>query len=810
MHFPPGRWHARWIWCERPRIRLAGATVEVDRAATGRTACFRRVVDLAAVPNVVPARLTADSRYVLWVNATEVSRGPVRGDPRNLHYDEIDLAPFLRPGPNVVAVLVRHYGQATPWWAPVPPTYELGFGGLLFEARVGEEWLVSDDTWRVGGTDVWLATGGVGLGAMMTEVHDAEHLSASWREPGFDDSAWKPATALAGHHVGYPGRPEPPLHPYGPMRGRPIPALGGRTFPGQVVARTWCTGGEEVLDPVLQVEGDERSAVGSGVVELLTVDFGEEVAGTMALDVDAPAGARFDVSVAESIDADGRLVRLDQHSGFRYRARGSDDQFETFDTLGLRYARIAVRSERPIEIRSASIHERLCPGSRLPPFACNDEVLERIWTVGRRTVDLCSLDSYVDCPSREQRAWTGDGVVHQLVDLTTNADWSMAARYVELGLAPRSDGMLPMAAASDFAAADQAFIPDWALHWVHGVHNLWRYRADRDEVAAALSVAERALRWFVPFQGPDGLLAEVTGWVLIDWSAVSTAGRSSALNALWARALRDFDQMATWLGDEGRAAWARHSWHQVRAGFDAFWDERRGIYVDNLPLPSAVVADRPVSQAANASAVVAGLVPEQRLARVVGVLVDRTRLVHASWLVPGVDATSGGAEDMYTGSGYLLVGPPEPWWDVAKQVVAAEPFFRYVVHDAVAAAGRADLIPDLCRDWAPLLERSATTFSETWWGGSRCHGWSATPTRDLIERTLGISPAQPGFRRASVAPQLGDLDWASGTAPTPHGPISVEVGRSSVIVDSAVPFALTTPWGTRHDLPAGRHRVPSP
>jgi len=67
-----------------------------------------------------------------------------------------------------------------------------------------------------------------------------------------------------------------------------------------------------------------------------------------------------------------------------------------------------------------------------------------------------------------------------------------------------------------------------------------------------------------------------------------------------------------------------------------------------------------------------------------------------------------------------------------------------VVHDALAEAGRADPIANLCRDWARLFARCATSWSETWEGGSRCHGWSATPTRDLIVRVPGIEPAEPG------------------------------------------------------------------
>jgi len=42
--------------------------------------------------------VTADARYILWVNGQFVGRGPARGVPWAQPFDEIDLAPFLAPG----------------------------------------------------------------------------------------------------------------------------------------------------------------------------------------------------------------------------------------------------------------------------------------------------------------------------------------------------------------------------------------------------------------------------------------------------------------------------------------------------------------------------------------------------------------------------------------------------------------------------------------------------------------------------------------------------------------------------------------
>ncbi len=772
----------------------------IDRDAARGVVLLRRMVRLEEVPDTVPARMTADSRYVLWVNGTEVCRGPVRSHPQQLHFDELDLAPHLTVGDNVLAVLAHHYGHPTPWWMPATPTYGLGGGAFAFEARLGDgDWITSDASWRAKRSTAWRVLPAQGIAAHAPEWLDARELAPGWNLWGIDDGDWDDATELALNHIGYDGRSTPPVLPYGPIRRRPVPALTGEVRDAAAVGAAVAKQSSAVSDPVDQVQADLAACTTIHLVDprllpfpvslsadfdaaVILLDLGEQVAGTVQLDIDAPAGTIVDALAAEQLDADGRLVPLQQHSGFRYVARGHDDHFETLDPIGLRYLGLALRGTGDVSVTAVRVRERLHPRPDGPSFECSDALLTRIWQVGRRTVDLCAQDAYLDCPSREQRAWTGDAVVHQLVDLTTNPDWSLARWNVELAATPRPDGMLPMAAAGDFAWVDATFIPDWALHWVHGLHNLAQYTGDKDLVRRLLPVAERVVQWFVPYL-QDGLLTDVTGWVIVDWAAVSTAGASSVLNALWGRALRELRVLAELVGDTGRAEWAGTQWVQLRKAFAAFWDPDRQLFVDHI-----VDGERrpPVSQHANAAAVVARLTRGVDIEALLARITDPERLVHASWLVPGRAALVDGAGDMYADVGYLLTGPTEPWWDVERQIVAAQPFFRYVVHDALAAADLADLIPAACRDWAVLLDRDPTTWSEVWFGGSHCHGWSSTPTRDLVQCTLGITPALPGFRRARIAPALGDLDWARGAAPTPFGLIRVDVTPNRLELETPV------------------------
>jgi alpha-L-rhamnosidase len=798
-------WTAQWMWAPERR----------DQRSAYRMVAFRRIVDLDCVPTSAPCRISADSRYLLCINGVEVGRGPVRCQPLRMRHDSYDLTPYLVEGRNVVAITARYYGTAGPTWMPHAPTVAMGSGAVLFEAQIDDSLVLSDGQWRCGLSDAWTTVPPVGgLAGLPLESIDARLIPADWQLATFDDDTWPCSRVLTPAHLGSLGHARPPVHPYGAVIPRPIGGLGGPTTAGSVQSHRVVAGGDASIDPVTQIGNDERSdalddaALSNTFVELITFDFGHTVVGGLVLQLDGVAGTQLDIAIAEGLHDNGNLDTMMQHAGLRYIARGDDDHFESFETLGGRYVTVAIRGSATIT--SLAVRSRLCPNDIVGSFTCSDELLNEVWAAGRRTVDHGSLDSYVDCPTREQRAWVGDSVVHQMVDLATNADWRMARWWVELAASPRNDGLLPMSVAGDIEANDPATIPDYTFHWIRGVYNLWRYDPTFD-ARRYLTVAARALAWFEPYLDERNALRNVPGWILIDWAAVSNDGASASLTALYARALRDVAEISTALDDYGQARWATTLYERIHRGFDQFYDQPRQLYVDHLPHRESSPHDQPLSQHTNATAIAAGLVPVERWTTIVAAITDDSRVKHYSWLSPGINFLEHGSQDMYTGSAYLFGRPPAPWWNIAGDIVAAQPFYRYVVHDALAAAGRADLIPRACRDWQRLLKRDNFTLSEVWSAGSHCHAWSATPTRDLIVHTLGISPdTGAGFHRARVAPNLGDLGWVSGSAPTPHGVLRVAASPDALDVDTPIDALVITPWGERHEVGPGLHHFGAP
>jgi hypothetical protein len=77
----------------------------------------------------------------------------------------------------------------------------------------------------------------------------------------------------------------------------------------------------------------------------------------------------------------------------------------------------------------------------------------------------------------------------------------------------------------------------------------------------------------------------------------------------------------------------------------------------------------------------------------------------------------------------------------------------------------------------------------------------------MIFYTLGVTPAEPGYAVARIAPRLGALAWAEGRVPTPHGPISVRAEPGQVTIDSPVQVMVDLPGREPQLLPAGHHEI---
>jgi hypothetical protein len=782
----PALWSARWIWTGLPSQQPKGNHVGY----------FRRRFWLDKVPDSVPARVTADSRFVLWANGREVSRGPARNIPERLAFHEVDLASHLQPGWNVLGAMVRRYGSPTGWWRPPAPFGEIGHGGLTLEApALG---LASDASWRAL-VAPWLSYP-AGTDPVREEVR-GEAQPFDWLESGFDDSAWLPATELAVPGVG--GLTSaPPTPSYAGMEPAGIAEQTQLVSPTRVVA----SGLVPPIDDADPAAGYDPSRVVEHGDRFTTHDVGEMTLATLRMRLQVEPGATVDLYVGEDVSDVGLAVIEPRRWVARYTASGREDEtFETFDPVGFRYVTTVVRG--PGEVIELQAVERRYPVSGSASFSCSDERLDRLWRVGARTLELCAVDAFIDCPGREQNAWVGDSYLHSLISMVTNSDWRLVRRNLRIGAhSRRPDGFL--SAISAGGASTAAFnIPEYSTYWIRSLCRYVERSGDLELALELLTTATDVVAAFERHRDADGLL-RLPGIVFVDWAQTERGEVTAAVDALYAAALVDYASLCDWVGEAIRADRARAA-HAVTAGaFERLWDEARGVYVDALH--EGGEQGRRVSQHTNALAIVAGLAPEARWGQMLEAVLDpaRVRLTlsngdlpeHEHWLYQRWAPTS---------------------FDPEHDVVAAQPFMRHFLHQAVVQAGHRDRIAALCLDWVPQLERGNTTFEEFWDAppgtASRCHAWSATPTYDLTTHVLGVSPvvessADLGFRRAVIQPDLTSVDQVSGTVPTPYGQLEVVVTRSGGrlrVPEGMKEVVLRLPQGDRV-FGAGNHDLSEP
>jgi hypothetical protein len=145
-------------------------------------------------------------------------------------------------------------------------------------------------------------------------------------------------------------------------------------------------------------------------------------------------------------------------------------------------------------------------------------------------------------------------------------------------------------------------------------------------------------------------------------------------------------------------------------------------------------------------------------------------------------------------------------FDEEHDVVLAQPFFSHHVHRGLIQAGEIEwVLQNMRQRWGAMIEAGSSTIWELWSPmASQCHAWSTTPTFDLSTYVLGVVPLTDGFRNVLIAPHPGDLAWARGTVPTPHGPIEVSWQRRDgefqldISVPEAISFQLALPLASSH------------
>ncbi len=145
------------------------------------------------------------------------------------------------------------------------------------------------------------------------------------------------------------------------------------------------------------------------------IDFGQNLTGYMAFDLEARAGERLSLSTAEVLDKDGNFYTANYRSArsqLHYICREGHQSYKPrFTFFGFRYLRIDEAPEgfSADQIRAVVLHSEM---KRTGWLESSDPMLNQLFSNILWSQKGNYLDIPTDCPQRDERyGWTGDGQI---------------------------------------------------------------------------------------------------------------------------------------------------------------------------------------------------------------------------------------------------------------------------------------------------------------------------------------------------------------------------------------------------------------
>lgn len=771
----PVAWTAKWI---------------APRGDTPENYYFlaRKSFDLADPPERAVLRITADSRYAVYVNGRFAADGPARGTHKRYFFDSYDIAALLRAGVNWIAVEVHCPVRSTYNAAPHAP-------GLLAEI---EGMTATDASWRVmrdpsHRSDSLLYTMQIGF----SEWKDMRAEPAGWRTGGDGGEGWQEATEL-GTPDDFGGRV---------AVARPIAELTSDSLLpadvsdyGTVPPREDASAdpdyatlmrSERHLAPECVTFGGVRAVLNDSGATVLTpsywkrgayliLDFGREVLGNLIFDVEAPAGTILDVGHDEMIEEE-RLITLRARYRFADRfvlREGRQVVEQRLHRRGMRYVQLTFRNfDKPVTIHGVRMVNRIYSQETAATFSCDGSYLRKLWKACANTIRLCSSDTFMDCIWREQAFWLNDQCVENLCYLAATGDRAFPAHNLRVGAdAALPNGWIPAV----YPSARKTLFPNLPSLWTFSLHDYVMYTGDLDLLTELLPTLEKGLSLYDTWRDDDGLVPDQPGvWNFIEWgyaeAGVELGGKTAALNMLIAGAYERAATLERTAGNNARAEeYLEKSRNAVKALNAQLWDEARRAYEDcTEPVTGPSSSQHPLA---------------------VGLYFDVLEEPQRSAAIAN------------------LLHP---------DLIRCELYFQHYVVQALAMHGRASDAMGVVRTrWREMMDAGSDTIWETSRGrrsfgrcGSLCHGFACAPLYFMQSVLLGVRPLNPGFRQFTLRPQACDVETAEGSVPTPHGPIHVKWERKPgevMVLDVVVPEGTRAVLYDGRTLPPGAHRVTLP
>jgi alpha-L-rhamnosidase len=539
--------------------------------------------------------LFADVRYLLWINGKYVLRGPARFNPKGPEYDTVDLKDFLRPGDNEVVVLVMA-NQSNGKMMHHAPGLSLRIdatssGRTSTVLSTDESWKWSDQTrYRNPHVD-W---------GNIDDVVDSTVEDGDWTQLDYQDDGWKSVAKIDGNQ-------------WGSLSARRIPLL--RATPVEIKINN------DQHFPVTLSTGQEFGFTLSRLVQAYTV-----------VEFDADAGSTFELPYA----------------GISYKAKAGGQVYIASDTHGFAQGSLKVTSGK-ITLNSFKVIELIYPFDCVGSFNSSDPLLNKLWSVCARSLQVMSEDAYVDCADRERTEWMDCDPPD--FDITRTAMEGPGENGSKIFADPRllkemlrrtaltlqPDGWVKAHTCSDRFDI-HAKMEDRACDWVEGARRYYESCGDKQLIQEIWPAVTAQMQYFLDRRSSRGLVIG-REWVIWGNPVGYQTCEGAGLNAFIYKALVDAAFLGNAIGKTEDANKFNSAAKDLSEAFNKIlWDETVGTYYSgyytdpselppgtynpklSLPVTGNLIA--PNIQAA-LFALDQGIVPAEHLQRVTSYLLSQ-------------------------------------------------------------------------------------------------------------------------------------------------------------------------------------------
>lgn len=720
----------QFIWVDMP----AGTPAKIDETAPRY---YRASFPLDNVPQEATLYISGPDHIRAFLNGKPAANGD--RDPKAKTYPLVLVAPvakILQRGRNVIAI--QGAGGSPLALKIVPAAEEVNAPAIVISGQGWKASVSKQSGWETSTFDDSAWQEPKAMGSIDTRVDGYRHwyVMTSNVEWNSDSEMYR--------WPGYDG-----ISPY--LAHLPVTA----TASSDVIE----SGGRfENLEALTQSEASTEFAVEVPAAKLddsaqqppsLVLDFGRETNGRLEVtsDSDRPVRImlRYGESKEEAIKAPylgTNLLLIPPHA----TAYGPKSAF--------RYAKLSFlqnANNGSIRFKLIRLDAIYYPVQYRGSFESSDPILNRIWAVGAYTAHLCMQDAIWDAPKRDRMPWMGDLDVSGHVIDTVFADHFLMQNTMDRLIKEAGNPL----------QRDVNGIPGYSAFWIMGEADYYRHTADQKYLRTLHDPLIRLLDYMAGEQNDQNYFANTRkAWPFVDWSPEFDKDTPQARAATQFEFYRAFSDGAWLLSEMGDSAAAE----KYRGSAEAIRKAAQNIALDAT---SKTSGDR---WQANAMAIYSG--------------VANARETAAIWQ-------------------NVLSHPPK---------LMITPYYNSYAISAMADAGhRRDALDWIRKYWGGMIDEGATSFWEgydpSWpkqdshahlqaddgegYFVSLAHGWSSGPTVWLSEQILGIRPIEPGFREASIRPDLAGLQWARGSVPAASGLISVDYKTTGTELDAQI------------DLPSG-------